>query len=122
MQQLTPLTPDHPAMVREACAAHLRRTAALAPGADYLAPRRVDDAEDRRAAKQTAASRDTSVQTQEPGPRGRRGNNARASRVTQREQARLHARAGMQQSQGDHLTGPEVYQEVWRWRPSAHRL
>src|SRR5262249_57032195 len=46
MQQPTPSTPDHPAMVREACAAHLRRTAALASGVDHLAPRYVDDTQD----------------------------------------------------------------------------
>ena len=44
-------------MVRKACAAHLRRTAALAPGADHLAPRRVDDAEDRRSGQEEPLAR-----------------------------------------------------------------
>jgi hypothetical protein len=101
MQQLTPLTPDHPAMVREACAAHLRRTAALAPGADHLAPRRVDDAEDRRSGQEDLRPVGIRrVQTQEPGPLGEAGK--------QRPSVTRHpARAGpVAHACGGHATAP----------------
>ena len=101
MQQPTPLVPDHPAMVREACAAHLLRTAALAPGADHLAPRRVDDAEDRRSGHEDLRPVGRRrVKTQELGPRGEAG--------TQRPRVTRHpARAGpVAHACGGHATAP----------------
>src|SRR5262249_56375217 len=74
MQQPTPSTPDHPAMVREACAAHLRRTAALASGVDHLAPRYVDDTEDRQSGHEDLRPVGMRrVKTHELGPRGEAG-------------------------------------------------
>jgi hypothetical protein len=110
MQQPTPLTPDHPAMVREACAANLLRMAALAPGADHLAPRRVDDAEDRRSGHEDLRPVGMRrVKTQELGPRGAAGKQRpRVTRHPARAGPVAHACAGMQQPQGDHRTGPEV--------------
>jgi hypothetical protein len=101
MQQPTPLTPDHPAMVREACAAHLLRTAALAPGADHLAPRRVDDAEDPRSGQEDLRPVGRRrVKTQELGPRGEAGK--QRPRVT-----RHPARAGpVAHACGGHATAP----------------
>jgi hypothetical protein len=120
MQQPTPWTPDHPAMVREACAAHLRRTAAFAPGADHLAPRRVDDAEDCRSGQEDLRPVGLRrVKTHEPGPRGEAGQ--QRPRVTRHPASAgpvAHACAGRQQSHGDHLTGPEV--GLRRCGDSAH--
>jgi len=74
MQQHTPCAPDHSAMVREAWAAHLRRTAALAPGVEQRDPIRVDDAEDRRFGHEdlrpVVMRR---AKTHEPGPCGEAG-------------------------------------------------
>jgi hypothetical protein len=102
MQQPTPSTPDHPAMVREACAAHLLRTAALAPGADHLAPRRVDDAEDRRSGqadlRPVVRRRE---QTHEPGLRGEAGKQRpRVTRHPARAGPIAHACAGRPPPQG----------------------
>jgi hypothetical protein len=121
-QQPTPWTPDHPAMVREACAAHLRRTVALAPGVDHLAPRRVDDAEDRRSGQEDLRPVGMRrVQTQEPDPFGEAG--TQRPSVTRHPASAgpvAHACAGMQQSQGDHLTGSEV--RLRRCGDGAHLL
>ena len=110
MQQPTPLTPDHPAMVREACTAHLRRTGALAPGADHLDPRGVDDAEDRRSGHEDLRPVGRCRgKTYELGPRGEAGQpRPRVTRHPARAGPVAHACAGMPQPQGDHRTGPAV--------------
>jgi hypothetical protein len=102
--------PDHPAMVREALAAHLRRTAALAPGVEHLDPLRVDDAEDRRSGHEDLRPGVMRrAKTQEPGPRGEAGNQRpRVTRHPARAGPVARACAGMQPPQGDHRTGPEV--------------
>ena len=110
MQLPTPLPPDHPALVRETCAAHLRRTAALAPGADHLDPRRVDDAEDRRSGHEDLRPVGRRRgKTHELGPRGEAGQQRPSvTRHPARAGPVAHACEGMPQPQGDHRTGPEV--------------
>jgi hypothetical protein len=110
IQQQTPFAPDNPAMVREAFAAHLRRTAALAHGVDQRDPIRVDDAEDRRSGQ--ADLRPVVMRrekTKEPGPLGEAGKQRPiVTRQPAIEGPVAHAFEGMQQPQGHHRTGPEV--------------
>ena len=96
-------------MVREACAAHLWRTAALAPGAAHLDLRRGEDAEDRRSGhadlRPVGMRR---VETPELDPRGEAGKPR--PRVTCHPAIAgpvAHTCAGMPQPHGDHRTGPE---------------
>jgi hypothetical protein len=120
-QQQTPLAPDHPAMLREACAAHLLRTAAPAPGVEQRDPLRVDDAEDRRSGqadlRPVVRRRE---QTQEPGVLGGAGTpRPRVTRHPARAGPVAHACAGLPQPQGHWARGAP--QDVWGGRPSAHR-
>jgi hypothetical protein len=110
IQQPTPCAPDHLTMVREAFAAHLLRTAALAHGVDQLDPIRVDDAEDRR--RGPADLRPVVMRrekTKEQGPLGEAGKQRpRVTRQPAIEGPVAHACEGMPQPQGHHRTGPEV--------------
>jgi hypothetical protein len=107
-------------MVREACAAYLRRTASLAPGVDHLAPRRVDGAEDRRSGYEGLRPIGMRrVKTHELGPRGEAGK-SRPSVTRHPASAGPVARTGvgMPQPHSDHRTGPE--ERLRRGRDVAH--
>jgi hypothetical protein len=97
-------------MVREACAAHLLRTAALAHGVAPRDPLHVDDAEDCRCGQ--AALRPVvrrRAKTHELSPLGDPGKQRpRVTRHPARADPVAHACAGMPQPHGDHRTGPAV--------------
>src|SRR4030095_544465 len=110
VQQQTQFAADNPAVVREAFPANLLGTAAFAHGVDQLNPIRVDDAAHGRSGQQSLCPVLMGLEeTKEPRPLGE----AREQRPIVARQPAIERPVpdtfeGMQQPQGDHLTGPEV--------------
>ena len=114
VQHQPQFAPDNPAVVREACTANLLRTAAFAHGVDQLDPIRVEDAEHRRGGQEDLRPVLMGRQeAKEPCPLGYVGEQGPiVTCQPPRERPVPHAFEGMEQSQGDHLTGPEVCLKV----------
>jgi len=110
VQQQAEFATDNPPVIREAFAADLLGTAAFAHGVDELDPVRVDDAEHRRSSQE--GLRPVLMgpeEAKEPGALGELGKQRPiVARQPAIERPVAPAFEGMQQSQGDHLTGPEV--------------
>jgi len=109
-EQETEFATDHPAMVREAFAAHLLGTPAFAHGVDQLDAVGVNDAEHRRSGQEDPRpSRDGSGRGERAAcARGAGKQRAIVSGQPPVKRAVAHAFERMQQPQGDDLTGPEV--------------
>ena len=110
IEQQTEFAPDNPAMIREAFAADLPRAAALAHGVDQLEAIGVDDPEHRRGGQErprpVLMGRE---ETKEPRPLGQAGKQRPiVARQPAIEGPVPPTFEGMQEPQGDDLTGPEV--------------
>ena len=122
VQPQTECAPDHPPVIREACAAPLLGTAACAPrrdprdpgGGDAAAPRRGGQADLRPVLRRLHAA-------QEPGALGElRTHRPRGACHPARAGPGAHALARVEQPQRDHLTGPAARRG--RLRNGAPRL
>ncbi len=110
VQQQAECAADHPAMIREACAADLLGAAALTHGVEQLDAVGVDDPEHGWGGQEDLGPVLMGLQqTQEPRPL-RKAGKQRPIVAGQPPIKRPVADtfAGMQQPQGDHLTGPEA--------------
>src|SRR5262249_9611541 len=110
IEQQTEFAADNPPVIREAFAADLLGTPAFAYGVDQLDAVGVDDAEHGRGGHeelcQVVMRRE---EAKEPGALGElRKQRAIITRQPAIERPVAHPFQGMQQPQGDHLTGPEV--------------
>src|SRR5215471_5316460 len=101
--------PDNPAMIGEAFPADLLRAAALAHGVDQLDPIGVDDPEHGRGGQERPRPVLMGLQeTKEPRPLGQTGEQCPiVARQPAIERTIPDPFERMQESQGDHLTGPE---------------
>jgi hypothetical protein len=110
IEQQTEFAPDNPAMMREPLAADLAGTAAIAHGMDQLDPISIDDAEYRRSGQEDLRPVLMGPEeAKDPRPLGELGKQRSiVSCQPAIERPVAHAFEGMQQPQGDHLTGPEV--------------
>src|SRR6267142_3755316 len=110
VQQQAVFAPDNPAMVGEALAADLLRAAAFTHRMDQLDPIRVNDAEHRWGGQKGLCPVLMGLQeAKEPGALGEAGEQGTiVSGQPAIEGAVAHAFEGMEEPQGDHLTGPEV--------------
>src|SRR5262245_54975140 len=97
-------------MVRHAFAADLLGTAAFADGVNQLDAIGVNDPKHRRGGQEALCPVPMGLQkTKEPGALGQAGKQRPiVARQPAIEGAVAHTFQGMQQPQGDHLTGPEV--------------
>ena len=110
IEEQTQFAPDNPAVVREAFATDLLGAAAFAHRVDQLDAVGVDNAEHRRSGQKGLRPVLMGLEeTKEPGALGEVGKQrALVARQPAREGPVADAFEGMQQPQGDHLTGPEV--------------
>src|SRR6516164_10723903 len=110
VQQQAEFAADNPAVIRETFAANLLGAAALAHGMDELNPIGVDDPEHGRGGQENPRPVLMSLEeTKEPGALGKpRKQRPIVARQPPIEGAIAHTFEGMQEPQGDHLTGPEV--------------
>src|SRR6266446_1673974 len=110
IEQQTECAADNPAMVRQAFAANLVRAAALAHGVDQLDPRGVDDAEHGRSGQEDLRPVVMRLEeTKEPGTLGEVGKQRPiVARQPAIEGSVADAFEGMEEPQGDDLTGPEA--------------
>ena len=110
IEEQTEFPADNPAMVRHAFAADLLGTAAFADGVNQLDAVCVNDPKHGRSGQEDL--RPVLVRREEaaePGALGEAGKQGpRVARHLAMERPVPHAFEGMQQSQGDDLTGPEV--------------
>ena len=122
VQQQAEFAADNPAMIGEAFTANLLRAAAFAHGMDQLNPIRVDDAEHRRSGQE--ALRPVVMrfeETKEPGAFGKAGKQRPlVACQPAREGSVADAFEGMEEPQGDHLTGPEA--GIWVFGDGAYLL
>src|SRR5215467_9001679 len=110
VEQQTEFAADNPPMVGEAFPADLLGAAAFAEGVHELDAIRVDDAEPGRRGQENPRPVLMGLQeTKEPRPLGEAGEQRPiVARQPAIERPVPHTFEGMQQPQGDHLTGPEV--------------
>ena len=110
VEQQTEFAPDHPAMIGETFAADLLRAPTFPDGVEQLDAIRVNDAEHGRSGQEGLGPvLRGPEEAQEPGALGEpRKQRAIVARQPPRERAVAHAFEGVEQPQGDHLTGPEV--------------
>ncbi len=122
IEQQTEFAADNPAMVRQAFAANLVRAAALAHGVDQLDPRGVDDAEHGRSGQEDLRPVVMRLEeTKEPGTLGEVGKQRpRVARQPAIEGSVADAFEGMEEPQGDDLTGPEA--GIWVFGDGAYLL
>jgi hypothetical protein len=101
---------EPPAMIREAFATDLLGAAAFTDGMDQLDPIGVDDAEHRRRSQEDLRPVLMRLEeAEEPGALGEaRKQGPIVARQPPMERPVPHTFEGMEQPQGDHLTGPEV--------------
>ena len=115
VQQQTECTPDNPAMVGQAFAPDLLGAAAFAYGVEPLNPLGVDDAQDRRSGEEDL--RPVLMRREEAKEPRALGEVGKQRPIVARQPARegpvAHTFEGMEQPQGDHLTGPEVRLRVF---------
>src|SRR2546427_3297068 len=110
VEQQTEFAPDNPAMVGEAFAADLLGAAAFAHGMDELDAVGVNDPEHRRSSQEDLCPVVMRLEeTKEPGTLGEAGKQRPIiTRQPAIEGPVAPAFEGVEQPQGDHLTGPEV--------------
>src|SRR5262249_49591517 len=115
IEEQTEFPADNPAVIREAFAAHLLGAAAFADGVNELDAIRVDDAEYGRSGQENLRPVLMGLQeTKEPRPLGEVGEQRPiVARQPAIEGPVASAFEGVQESQGDHLTGPEVRLRVF---------
>src|SRR5215471_545693 len=115
IEQQTEFAADNPAVIREAFPANLLGAAAFADGVNELDAIRVDDAEHRRRGQEDLRPVLMGLQeTKEPGTLGEAGEQwPIVARQPAIERPVASAFEDVQESQGDHLTGPEVRLRVF---------
>ena len=120
IEEQTECPPDNPAMIREAFAADLLRAAAFAHRMNQLDPIGVDDPEYRRGGQEdprpVLMGREEAEETRAFGEAGEQGAIVACQPAIEGPVA--PAFEGMEQSQGDHFTGPEVWASGCLGRPA----
>ncbi len=122
IQQETQFAADNPPVVGAAFTANLLGTAAFAPGVDQLDAIGVNDPEHRRSGQEDLRPVVMRFEeTKEPGAFGKAGKQRPlVACQPAREGSVADAFEGMEEPQGDHLTGPEA--GIWVFGDGAYLL